>query len=101
MTELEPVRLDYAAAPEATDIVHLDASYGLFIGGQFVEPRSGRTLVTLNPAAEGPLATFADGGTEDVDAAVAAARGAFASWSARPGRERAKFLYRIARHLQE
>ena len=101
MTELEPFRLDYAPAPEATDVVHLAATYGLFIGGQFVEPRSGRTLTTLNPATEEPLATFADGGPDDVDAAVRAARGAFEAWSTRPGRERAKFLYRIARHLQE
>jgi aldehyde dehydrogenase (NAD+) len=101
MTELEPFRLEYAPAPEATDIVRLAPRYGLFIGGRFVEPRSGRTLTTVNPATEEPLATFADGGPEDVDAAVQAARAAFDGWSRRPPRERSKLLYRVARHLQE
>ncbi len=49
MTELEPFRLEYAPAPEATDIVRLAPRYGLFIGGRFVEPRSGRTLIDPQP----------------------------------------------------
>ena len=101
MTDVEPFRADYAPAPEATDIVNLAPSYGLYIGGRFVEPRSGAMLTTLNPATEEPLATFADAGPEDVDAAVRAARAAFEPWSRRRAAERAKLLYRVARHLQE
>jgi aldehyde dehydrogenase (NAD+) len=101
MSDLEPFRPDYAPAPEATDIVTLAPSYGLYIGGRFVEPRSGAALTTLNPATEEPLATFADAGPDDVDAAVRAARAAFEPWSRRPAAERAKLLYRVARHLQE
>jgi aldehyde dehydrogenase (NAD+) len=101
MTEVEPLRLDYAPAPESTDIVHLSPRYGLFIGGAFVEARSGRAFTTINPATEEPLASIADAGPDDVDAAVTAARAAAEGWSRRPGRERAKLLYRVARHLQE
>ena len=101
MTELEPFRPEYTPAPEATDIVRVAPSYGLFIDGRFVEPRSGATLTTLNPATEEPLAVFADAGPDDVDVAVRAARAAFEPWSRRPAKERAKLLYRVARHLQE
>jgi len=96
-----PFKLDYAPSREGTDIVTIEPRNRLFIGGELVEPRSGRWLTTLNPATEEPLAEFADGGADDVDAAVAAARRAYGSWHRRPGRERAKFLYRIARQLQE
>jgi aldehyde dehydrogenase (NAD+) len=96
-----PVPFEYATSRESTDIVHLAPRYGLYIDGEFVEPRSGRSLVSINPATEEPLAEFADGGPADVEAAVAAARRASAGWRARPGRERAKFLFRIARQLQE
>jgi aldehyde dehydrogenase (NAD+) len=96
-----PAPFDYAVSRESTDIVRLAPRYGLYIDGRFVEPRSERVLVTTNPATEEPLAEFADGGPADVDAAVKAARGAYEDWHRRPGRERAKFLFRIARHLQE
>jgi aldehyde dehydrogenase (NAD+) len=93
---------EYAPAPEARDIVTLKDRYGLFIGGKFVEPMSGSYFATINPASEEPLAEIADAGPEDVDAAVRAARDAFESdWRRLPGRERAKYLYRIARSLQE
>jgi aldehyde dehydrogenase (NAD+) len=101
MTEVEPLRLDYAPAPESTDIVHLSSRYGLFIGGAFVEARSGMSFATVNPATEEPLASIADAGPDDVDAAVTAARAAAEGWRRRPARERAKLLYRVARHLQE
>mgnify|MGYP000641842057 CR=1 FL=1 len=54
--------LDYAPAPESTAVVSLADEYGLFIGGEFVEPRSGRTFDTINPATEERLATVAEGG---------------------------------------
>ncbi len=93
---------EYADAPESTEIVHLEDRYGLFVGGEFVEPKSGRWFVTIDPATEEPLAEVAEAGAEDVELAVAAARGAFEeSWRDLPGAERAKYLYRIARQLQE
>ena len=93
---------EYAPAPESTDIVKLDQSYGLFIGGTFVEPRSGKRFVTINPATEEPLAEIAEAGTEDVGLAVDAARDASVHrWRELAGSERAKYLYRIARQLQE
>jgi aldehyde dehydrogenase (NAD+) len=82
--------------------VALRDTYGLFIGGEWVEPASGRHFPTINPATEEQLALVAEGGPEDVDRAVVAARQAYDDgWRDRPGRERAKYLYRIARLLQE
>ena len=93
---------EYAMAMESTDIVRLDETYGLFINGEFVEPRSGKRFVTINPATEEPLAQVAEAGPEDVAVAVDAARDAYEQrWRDVPGSERAKYLYRIARQLQE
>ena len=108
MTELErkqdraPVPKDwtYAPAPESRDVVTLRERYGLFVGGEWLEPKE--TYETISPSTEEALATVGQGTTEDVDRAVAAARGAFANgWSSLPGSERAKYLFRIARILQE
>jgi aldehyde dehydrogenase (NAD+) len=94
--------LDYAPAPEATDHVTLRADHGLLIGGRWVEPASGKRFKTINPATEEVLAEVAEAGEEDVDAAVKAARAAYTKvWSRMSGAERAKYLYRIARILQE
>jgi aldehyde dehydrogenase (NAD+) len=94
--------LDYAPAPEATDHVTLRADHGLLIGGRWVEPASERRFKTINPATEEVLAEVAEAGEEDVDAAVKAARAAYTKvWSRMSGAERAKYLYRIARILQE
>ncbi len=94
--------LEYVPAPEATDHVRIRERYGLLIGGKWVEPRSERHLRTFNPATEEPLAEVAEAGEEDVDLAVRAARSAYTrTWSKLPGTERAKYLYRIARILQE
>ncbi|HEY4727162.1 MAG TPA: aldehyde dehydrogenase family protein [Actinomycetes bacterium] len=94
--------LDYAPAPEATDHVNLRADHGLLIGGRWVEPASGKRFKTINPATEEVLAEVAEAGEEDVDAAVKAARAAYTKvWSRMSGAERAKYLYRIARILQE
>ena len=101
---IEPADGGFAYAPsrEGTDIVTIRPSYGLFIGGEEVEARSGRSITTVNPATEEPLAEVAEAGSEDVDLAVAAARAAYEQrWRDVPGRERAKVLYRIARQLQE
>jgi aldehyde dehydrogenase (NAD+) len=93
---------EYASAPESKDIVRLQDRYGLFIGGEFVEPKSGRYLATIDPSTEDTLAEVAEAGDEDVDLAVTAARDAWTSrWRDLQGRERAKYLYRIARALQE
>jgi aldehyde dehydrogenase (NAD+) len=98
----DSVPFDYAPAPESSDLVSVAPKNGLFIGGEFVEPKSGRSFVTLNPATEQPLAEVAEAGASDVDFAVQAARSAFEGvWSRMKGRERAKYLYRIARIIQE
>jgi aldehyde dehydrogenase (NAD+) len=93
---------DYAPAPESADVVSIAPRYGLFIGGEFVPPADGGSFATLNPATEEPLAEVAQAGEQDVDRAVAAARAAYdGAWGATAGRDRAKYLYRIARVLQE
>jgi len=97
----EPV-WEYATAPESSDIVRLEDRYGLFIGGEFVEPKSGKYFPTINPATEEPLSEVAEAGPEDVDLAVKAAREAQEQhWRGLPGAERAKYIFRIARALQE
>ncbi|MCW2908364.1 MAG: betaine-aldehyde dehydrogenase [Actinomycetia bacterium] len=93
---------DYAPAPESADVVSIAPRYGLFIGGEFVPPAAGEYFATLNPATEQPLAEVAQAGEPDVDRAVAAARAAYGGpWGATPGRDRAKYLYRVARVIQE
>jgi len=93
---------EYAPAPESTAIVRLQDRYGLFVNGEFVEPKSGKWFTTINPATEEPLAEVAEAGPEDVGLAVDSARDAYEQrWRALPGSERAKYLYRIARQLQE
>jgi aldehyde dehydrogenase (NAD+) len=109
MTELSkrgdraPVPKDwtYAPAPESREIVTLQDRYGLFVGGKWVEPRSGEHFATISPSSEETLAEVAQAGPEDVALAVAAARKAFTPWAKLPGSERAKYLFRIARILQE
>jgi acyl-CoA reductase-like NAD-dependent aldehyde dehydrogenase len=99
---LERPPLDYAPSLESTAIVHLDSHYGLFIDGEMVPAHAGTTFTSLNPATEEPLAEISEASVEDVDRAVAAARRAYESgWRDLPGKERAKYLFRIARLLQE
>ena len=103
-SERAPARfgLEYAPAPEATDHVTLRADHGLLVGGRWVEPASQKRFKTINPATEEVLAEVAEAGEDDVDAAVKAARSAYTKvWSRMSGAERAKYLYRIARVLQE
>ena len=112
MTELEPkprhapvpalTEWEYAPAPEARGIVTLKERYGLFVGGEEIEPASGEWFATASPANEEHLAEVAQADAKDVDNAVTAARGAFENgWSGLRPAERAKYLYRIARLLQE
>ncbi|CAN5327067.1 aldehyde dehydrogenase family protein [soil metagenome] len=93
---------EYAPAPEATDHIRIEPEYGLFIGNQFDPSKPRKTFTVINPATEEPLAKVAHASQADVDRAVGAAHEAHRSgWSKLPGRERAKYLYRIARILQE
>jgi aldehyde dehydrogenase (NAD+) len=97
-----PASFDYAPAPESRAIVNLRSSYGLFIDGAFVDPVDGSAFKTVNPATEEVLAEVAEGGAADVELAIKAARRAYTrTWSKMPGRERGKYLFRIARILQE
>ncbi|MCR1784542.1 aldehyde dehydrogenase family protein [Nocardioides carbamazepini] len=91
---------EYAPAPESRSIVDIKASYGLFIDGEFVDGR-GSSFKTINPATEETLAEVAEASDADVDLAVKAARRAFRGWSRMSGKERAKYLFRIARIIQE
>jgi aldehyde dehydrogenase (NAD+) len=92
---------EYAPAPESRSVVDLKSSYGLFVGGDFVEG-SGGSFKSVSPATEEVLAEITEAGPEDVDRAVKAARRAYTGvWSTMPGAERAKYLYRIARIIAE
>jgi aldehyde dehydrogenase (NAD+) len=93
---------EYAPAPEARDLVSIRERYGLFVGGEEVEPRTGTWFPSISPSTEEPLFEVAQAGAEDVEAAVSSARGAFEDgWSGLAPSERAKYLFRIARILQE
>ncbi len=92
---------EYAPAPESTEHVRLKEIYGLFIDGEFREPADARHVATINPATEEPVAEIAWAGPADVSRAVEIARAAQPRWAALPERERAKYLFRIARLIQE
>lgn len=92
---------EYAPAPESRSVVDIAPSYGLFIDGEFTDAADGGVFKTVSPSTEEVLSEVARAGAEDVDRAVRAARKAFAKWSALPGSERAKYLFRIARIIQE
>ena len=92
---------EYAPAPESTKIVNLKSNYELFIGGKFVKSKAGSNYKTINPATEEVLSEIVEASEKDVDEAVKAARKAFKSWSKLPGSERGKYLYRLARIIQE
>ena len=92
---------DYAPAPESPDQVRLRDSYGLFIDGDFRDPTDGTRVPTLNPATEEPVAEVAFAGAGDVRLAVESARAAQPGWAGLSGLDRGKYLYRIARLIQE
>ncbi len=92
----------YAESKESTSIVSIPERQGLYIGGAFLPAANEATYASVNPATEGLLGHVAEAGEGDADRAVAAARSAYETyWRDMPGRERAKYLYRIARLLQE
>ncbi len=91
---------DYAPAPETTKVA-IAKQYDLFINGEFVKPSSGERFDSINPANESVLSSISQASEKDVDKAVKAARAAFPKWAALPGKERGKYLYRIARRIQE
>ncbi len=93
---------DYAPSIEATDIVKISPRNKLFINGKWIEPSSGKYFATVNPATEENLAEIAEANAKDVDKAVQAARKAYTGvWSKLSGKERGKYLFRIARIIQE
>jgi acyl-CoA reductase-like NAD-dependent aldehyde dehydrogenase len=92
---------DYAPAPESTAILNLRPSYGLFIDGQWTDGRGG-SMTTISPATEKSIAEISLADTSDIDRAVAAARKSYDTvWSRMSGAERGKYLFRIARLIQE
>ncbi|GAA1249690.1 aldehyde dehydrogenase family protein [Oryzihumus leptocrescens] len=95
-------KFEYAPAPESRAIVNIKPSYGLFIGGEFVESEGGSAFKTISPATEEVLAEVTEASEADVDRAVRAARRAYdGAWGRLSGAERGKYLFRIARILQE
>jgi aldehyde dehydrogenase (NAD+) len=97
----EPIDWAYAPSRENPDLVSIDDRYGLFIDGEFYKPASKQWFPTLDPSTEEPLAEVAIADSKDVDRAVGAARRAFGEWSKLTGSDRAKYLFRIARLVQE
>ncbi|MBO6586130.1 MAG: aldehyde dehydrogenase family protein [Gracilimonas sp.] len=93
---------EYAPAPQTSDFVEVKERYDLFIGGKFVKPSKGRYFKSTNPATEEEITEFAEATQKDVDKAVKAARKAFeGEWSRISAKERGKYIYRIARMIQE
>ena len=93
---------DYAPAPEDSKNYAIAPRQELFINGQFTAPSSGKYFPSINPATEQKLTEVASANAKDVDRAVQSARHAYdKTWSKISGRERGKYLYRIARLIQE
>lgn len=93
---------EYSGAPESTTHVEIKERYELFIGGEFTEPENGRYFRSINPATEETLSEIAEATQEDIDKAVKAARKAYEEiWSKLPAKERGKYVFRLARLIQE
>src|SRR6266516_1978518 len=97
--------MEYGPAPEAAtpalNWLKEHQPFGLFINNQWVKPASGQYLDSINPATGKPLTQVAAANSDDVNAAVAAARAAFETWGKTPGHVRARYMYAIARHIQK
>ena len=101
-SDLEDFGIEYASAIESTSLVTIKDKYGLFIDGEFVSSSSGKSFETLDPSTENSLSVVNVASSEDVDRAVRAARASYEKyWKKMPGTDRARYLFRIARHLQE
>lgn len=95
-------RWEYSPAPESSDQIRIRERYGHFINGAWAEPEKGRYMISINPATEEKMAEFGEGTSEDIHRAVKAARKSYDKiWSKIPAKERAKYIYRIARMIQE
>jgi aldehyde dehydrogenase (NAD+) len=92
---------EYSPAPESTSHAHISEKYDLFIGNKWVKPQSGKYFKTISPSSEKTLSMVAEANQKDVDKAVKAAHSAHKSWSAISPKERGKYLFRIARIIQE
>ncbi|MCL4156101.1 UNVERIFIED_CONTAM: hypothetical protein GTU68_019433 [Idotea baltica] len=104
--KISPLRFEgdwnYAPAPESKDHIQLKSKYDLFIGGKFVAPKSKKYFDTVNPATEEVIAKVAEANEADVNAAVKAARTAYDKyWKNMSGADRGKYIFRIARMMQE
>ncbi len=98
----EAPRFEYAPSVQSSDFVQIEKRNGLFIGGKFVEPKSGRYFATINPATGEKLAEISEASADDVDLAVKTARKAYVNvWSKISAKERGRYLFRIARLIQE
>jgi aldehyde dehydrogenase (NAD+) len=94
-------KLAFAPAPESSSHVRLQKQYELFINGAWVKPEKGGYFETVNPSTEQVIALIAEATQEDVDKAVNAARNAYENvWGKMPAKERAKYIFRIARLIQ-
>ncbi len=91
----------YDDAPESTDHIQIKKQYDLYIDGKFIKPIKGKYFDTINPSDGTKIASVAEASTEDIDNAVKAARKAFKGWSKLSGKERGKYIFRIARLIQE
>ena len=91
----------YEKAPESTDHIQIKHQYQLFINGAFTAPETGKYFQTFNPANDELIAEVAEAGTADVDKAVKAAKKAYKGWAALSGKDRGKYIFRIARLIQE
>ena len=93
---------DFSPAPESTDHISIKSEYQLFIDGKFVKPKKRKYFPTINPASEKKLSSIAEASTDDVDKAVKSARRAYDGiWSSMSAKERGKYIFRIARLIQE
>ena len=91
----------YSEAPESTSHIHVQKKYDLYIDGEFTKPVKGKYFDTINPANDEKISAVAEATQEDIDLAVKAARKAFNGWSKLSGKERGKYIFRIARLIQE
>ena len=102
MAKKKQIEWDLAPAPESRGHVKLKDRYDLFIGGKWQKPEGGKYFATIDPSTEKKIADVAEASARDVDKAVKAARKAYTNvWSKMPPKERAKYIFRIARLMQE